>query len=226
MRPGWKPADPSLAWDDVLSKYKGRTRNDWLNNLLKPWKDSKFNNIIFDPAKYSSIEHLVLTSLKVIDHINVKDCVRTQPKHDIRHTLSYFVKPLNAKAISCILPSKRLQGGKTVYFDNESCEGNEELWGAMKDLIDNFIPPWLKEENKVFSKEQLLQKIIDGEHKYWDPFLVREGSSFKQNKALIPLTRSTQPGPRRLNLHDKIDKEKFSKRYIVLQNFSLLWTIP
>ena len=198
----------------------------WLDNLLKPWRDSKFSNVIFDPAKYSSIQHLVLISLKVIGHISVKDCVRSQPIHDIRHTLSYFVKPLNAKAISCILPSKRLQGGKTVYFDNESCEGNEELWGAMKDLIRDFIPSWLKHNHNAFSDEQLLKHIIHWEHKYWDPFLVREGSSFKRNKALIPLTRSTQPGPRRLNLHDKIDNEKFSKRYIVLQNFSLLWTIP
>lgn len=211
------------SWMTTLKIWKVATDEHadfvWLKRLIQPYKSSKFKDQV--ATTYTSMQHLVVTALKVGD-IAPQDCKRSCDVWDIRHTLSYIVTPLRPQEElpNRMLKTTQIIGNFTRYFGPEQCAENAVLWEAMQDFVDDVIPSWIVEFNDrglsstISNEDDLVKMVQSSEHSFFDPFLVRKGSSFREHKSLVVLTRTKQPGPRRFNLHDTLPgSERFSKRF-------------
>lgn len=225
-----KQKNKNTNWARFLEQFDSAENNvseleDFANLLKKYDKDGKPGKVLIRADDYKSIQQLVVTSMKVYD-VDPNDCTRDAPISSVQHTLSYVVQPhsglpvdedgvarkMKPDEIHYQVETKRF---RTKFFGKEECARFPDLLEMMQRFVRD-CPAFIKHlynNNQKWSKEDLeeylVKEITRHEHVFFDPFPVPNGSNYKDGKTVI--TRTKQPGPRRLNLHDRLGEPKYSK---------------
>lgn len=179
-----------------------------LRNLLRRFISEKGRTKV---CEFSSVAEYVVKCLKVGD-IEPVECTRS-PAHDnmnnVRGVLSFFTQPLLVHN-QCIAPTQTIKSCRSTYYSPSSLPVG--LTSVLRDFVDTKIPAWIRDiHEKVhttpLSKETLIANISN-DFVWYDHFPVSlRGTNPLAGHDLI--TRTDNPGPRRLHLSVAIQEPKY-----------------
>jgi hypothetical protein len=196
------------CWEPVIVRNKETEEDDTdaMHMLL-----SQLDVFASTPAwqhvklRFRSITEYVLWCLNVGD-IPPEECTRECPVYTMRYLLSYVVHP--EPMAFFVDPTSTHPSGESSFFCSNLIL-TDQISPLLDKLMEAELPPWLTQMftkhvpgEQMYAVDDLVTKIA-GDPNWFDHFPV---SLLGHNPAggALPITQTTQPGPRRLALSAEI----------------------